>query len=150
MTDAMIQSHSLDNLSDIGLYFVANIGDRIRKGNFHRQEGVRGVLDHFRRGDIGDDHRALQRSVEFQNLHSDDLVWGANDDAVRMQGILNRRAFPQEFGVRDNIEIHIAAPVRLDNVTHKVTRANRDGGLIHDDLVAIHRCGNASRRAFNL
>ena len=53
------------------------------------------------------------------------------------------RAFAQEFGVGDDVEVYGAALVGLDDFADEVAGADGDGALVDDDLVAVQGAGDA-------
>ena len=68
-------------------------------------------------------------------------VVGADDDAVGLHEVLDRRAFLQELGVRDHVELDLGAALAerlLDALADLVGGADRHGGLVDDDPVLGH------------
>ncbi|MNC26374.1 hypothetical protein D3C75_745010 [compost metagenome] len=64
----------------------------------------------------------------------------SDNNPVRVECILNSRAFAQEFRSGDDIEGMIR--VGSDNFADFLVRPNRNGRLGHDDFVAFHRLGD--------
>ena len=70
--------------------------------------GVRGELDHLRRGDVAADDRRLDPRVEPLDDVAVGLVEGADDDPVRVHEVAHRRALGGELRVRDVADVREA------------------------------------------
>jgi hypothetical protein len=99
----------------------------IRVANIHDQHAVLGAVE----GRIQGAHQQGRL-----------LVVGADDDAVRLHEVLDRRTFLQELGVGDDGIGHVPQAALdeffLDGRAHLVGRANRHRALVDDDLVVRH------------
>ena len=76
-------------------------------------------------------------------------IVGADDDPVGLHEVLDRRAFLQEFGVRDHVELDAArralGECSRDRRAHLVGRAHRHGGLGDDDRCSGHVRADGAR-----
>src|SRR4029077_5557993 len=59
-------------------------------------------------------------------------------DAVRPQGVLDGGALAEELGVGDDVEVDRTGLGPGDHLPDELAGAHRDGGLVHDHLVAVH------------
>ncbi len=70
-------------------------------------------------------------------------VVGPDHDAVRLEEVVDGRPFLQELGVRDDRERVLRE--RRHHVPDPGRRPHRHRGLVDEDLVAVHRAGDAPR-----
>ena len=90
------------DLLDVAADLLAEIGDFVDEGDLGGEEGVGGVFDQFGGAPCGVEHRRLveiERPVEVRHHLLGALVGGADDDAVGMLEVLDRRAFAQELRI---------------------------------------------------
>ena len=72
-------------------------------------------------------------------------VLDADDDAIGLQEVLDRRALLQELRIAHDAErMRRLAP---NDVAHECARADGHRALVDDDLVAVHRPGDLARDA---
>ena len=103
--DARVEAHALHDLADVRARRLADVGDGVDERDLGGEEGVGGVLDHLRGGQVGDDHRALERRVQLHQRHRHLLGGRADHDAVRPQRVLDGRALAEELGIGDHVEL---------------------------------------------
>ena len=102
-----------------------------------RQLGARAIHHHDRRAG------ARERLVQRHHHLGAARVLGADHDAIGLHEILDRGALLQEFGVADDAErVRRLAP---DDRPDLLGGADRDGALVDDDLVAVHRPADVLR-----
>ena len=111
------------------------------------------MLDEFRGADVRFQNGGQNGLVNaLDDVHGAFRV-GADDDAVRVQQVVHRAAFPQEFRVGDDVKFHAGACIALDGLAHFLPGFNRNGGFVHNDLVAHFRfqhLGDFPRHFFNV
>ena len=66
----------------------------------------------------------------------------ADDDAIGLHEVLDRRALLQELRVADDAER--MRGLLADDLAHLLAGADRHGALVDDDLVAVHRLGDVA------
>ena len=86
----------------------------------------------------------VQRAIDLRHHRLGALVLDADDDAVGALEILDRRAFAQEFGIGDDVEIRLRVGL-ADDALDLVAGADRHGRLGDDHRIALERL--ADRRA---
>ena len=86
-------------------------------------------------------------------------VVGANDDTVRVKGVVDRRAFAEKLRVAGDAEYDGVRQLgmRFDDAfphqrLHQVSGSDRHRGLVHDDAEpgGVHRGADAAGRAFEV
>ena len=115
------------NLFHISIQLFAQIGDDVRIADLQRQKRIRCVLDQFRAVDRSNQklrfgfrraailvHRAAEFTLQDRLVNaahglSRGFVVHAHHDAVGMEKIENRRAFPQELGIGHHGEAFASA-----------------------------------------
>ena len=70
-------------------------------------------------------------------------VLGADDDAVRLHEVVDGRTLLEELGVADDAER--MRGLAADDLADLGGRPDRDGALVDDDLVAVHRAREIPR-----
>ena len=106
---------------------LAKIGDLVDEGDLHREEGIGRIFDQLGRSARREQHRRLveeQRPVDLRHDVARELALDADDDAVGMLEVLDRRAFAQEFRVGHDGEIG-ARILLADDALDLVTRTHR-------------------------
>ena len=78
------------------------------------------------------------------------VVACAHHNAVGMQKIDDRRAFAQELGVRNHIELFLIDAVPVQHAANPVVGVDRNGALLHDHLVALDRARNLRHHSLNV
>ena len=66
----------------------------------------------------------------------------AHHDAVGMQKLIDRRAFAQKFGVRDDIELLRLHAMAVQHTANPFAGMDRHRTLFHNHLVAVDGAGN--------
>ena len=97
--------------------------------------------------------RAGKGSVELAHDVSGLLGRSAHNHAVRFHEVLNGRAFLEEFGVGDDLEIQLQPPhvqILLNDGGHAVGRAHGHGGLVHNDEVILHELSDLVGHLFDI
>jgi hypothetical protein len=117
---------------------LADVGDLVDERDLRGQERVGGELDHLRALDVGAHERRVERRVEVDDGVARPVAVVADDDAVRVQEVLDRRALLEELGAGDVAEAALALLVeqaldrraRPDGTVDFITSAWRsDGGI---------------------
>ena len=67
---------------------------------------------------------------------------GAEDNSVRMEKILDRGAFAQEFGIRGHVKERPRDAIPFDGASDPVIGIDRHRALLNDDLIRVNRTGN--------
>ena len=96
--DAVVQAHPARDLDDVGAGLLAHVGDLVDERDLRRQEGVGGELDHLGALDVGAHERRLERRVELDDRVAGPVALVADDDAVGLEEVLDRRALLEELG----------------------------------------------------
>jgi hypothetical protein len=92
---------------------------------------------------------ALERRIEFAHHVDRARILGADDDAVGLHEVFQRRPFLEELGVGDDAVVD-AFPARSEffgkRRLHLVGGTHRHGRFIDDDLVPGHEAAHVARR----
>ena len=94
---------------------LAEIGDLVDEGDLGGEKRVGGVFDQFGGAPAGVHDRRLvevERPVDFGHHLARALVVGADDDAVGVLEVLDRRAFAQKFRIGDDDDVGLRAASR--------------------------------------
>ena len=137
MADALVVAHAQHHVVDVGPDGLAHRGHGVDERELGGQEGVAGVLDGLRRGGVGDHQRRRHADVERGHPDGGSLVVAADDDAVGVEEVVDRRALPQELRVRHHVDV--AAPQGLLDLAG---RAHRHGRLVHHDRLGGQQGGD--------
>jgi hypothetical protein len=65
------------------------------------------------------------------------LVAGAHHDAVGMQEVNDGRAFAEELGIRDHVEVLRGYTMAMQHPADPLVGVDRDRAFFHDDLVTL-------------
>jgi hypothetical protein len=107
-SDSLVTSDGVGQVCDVGVDDFAYFGHRVDEGNLGCKEGIRGDLDQFGGGEIGDDDRG-PGLVDFLVYLPDGFLGGvtanAENDAVRAERVADREAFPEELRVPDEFAV---------------------------------------------
>ena len=136
------------DLLNVGADLLAKIGDLVDEGDLHRQKGVGGIFDQFRRAACSEQHRRLvdeERPVDLRHHVACELAFGADDDAVRMLEVLDRRAFAQELRIGNNGDIG-ARVLLADDALDLVARTHRYGRFGDHDRLPLEGARDLARR----
>ena len=143
--DAIIEADAARHFLHVGADSFAEIGDLVDEGDLHREEAVGGVLDQLRRAALGEEDRRLvqeERTIKLVHDIARALVIGAaDDDAVGALEVVDRRAFAQKFGVRDDRELRVRVGF-LDDGFDLIAGADRHRRFGDDDRIALHQAGD--------
>lgn len=90
-------SDSREYIVDVGVEVRAEFGERVRVGQFHRQERIRSVFDGLGTDRVGDHHCGAYRRVLICDPLSGGRIVAAEDDAVGVEKVLHCVAFTQEL-----------------------------------------------------
>ena len=142
--DPLVVAHPDGHLPHVGTQRLADVGDLVDEADAGGQEGVRGVLDHLRRAQVGDHNGRPQGQVELGHLLGRLAVQGAQHDAVGVHEVVDGRTLPQELGIGDDAEGDRLGLVLPDDVGHPVARAHGNGGLVDDDHRMVHHLGDGT------
>ena len=74
----------------------------------------------------------------------------AQHDAVGVEEIGNRSAFPQKLGVRSDVERLGFSAVAKHYGTYPIAGVDGDSALLDNDFVAVNRPGNFSGDGFHI
>src|SRR5215472_7895188 len=121
-TDSLVQSDAGHNFGHFGADTLADVRDFVREADLHREEGVRGVLNHFRAGDGSRYHRDLahgsrargerrideflvhERAIEIAHDFHGLAVFRSDYDAVGVERVMNGGAFAKKLRVAGHAE----------------------------------------------
>ena len=148
--DARVGADGAADLVDVGADELAEVRDLVHERDARRQHRVGGVLGQLGAGAVHDHDRragARERRVELVHHLGAARVVGADDDAIGLHEVVDRRALLQELGIADDAER--VRGLAADDLAHLLARADRHRALVDDDLVAVHRARRrrARRRA---
>ena len=141
--DAVVQAHAARHVIHVGAGALAQIGDLVDEGDLGGEEGVGRVFDQLRGAAADIKHRRgvqIKRPVDFGHHGARRFIVAADDDAVRVLEIVDRRAFAQEFRVGDDVHVGFRPHVAQDALD-LVAGADRHGRFGHH-----HRRGRQKRR----
>jgi len=155
------------NLIDVGAHGFADGSDRVDERNLHGEKSVGGVLDQLRALGGSDDDgsgngstvglrngvRALvitaagERSVDFAENLGGALGVTADDDAVGKKEVGNGGAFPQELGIRSDVEGRGVGAVPQNDLANPLAGIDGHRTLLDDYFVSVDAAGDfASHR----
>ena len=103
--EPVVEPDSLGDLDHVGAERLADIRDLVDKADPRHEEGVRGELDHLRRGNVRMDDRSLQGPVQSRHRLAVIPGEGADHHAVRMREVVHGRSFREELRVRDVADV---------------------------------------------
>jgi hypothetical protein len=106
--DAAVEPHSPGYRLDLAADLFAKVRDIIDKADLERKERVRRVFDQLGICRVGDEQGRLaprERRIKLFKQGGCASIVGADDDAVRMQEVLDRRALAQELGIGGDREV---------------------------------------------
>ena len=171
LADATVRTQGSSQRGDVPAGGVAEVGDGIDEADLGGEEGVRARLHQLRGGGV---HHHQRRAfgqgfgVDLPDKLFDllaVLVPSPDDDAVRVQGVVHRRGFPEELGVprngaargRGRILLSLRALLAvlllggcvrrraLDEPVHPFLQhrggPDGDGGLPQQDVIAAQQRG---------
>ena len=108
----------------------------VHEGDARGEHGVGGVLGQLGRARVHEEDRVARCARTARRARAmicaGPLALDADDHAVGLDEVVDRRALLEELGVGDDVELGCA--VRLaDRLAHLVGGAHRHGALVHDD-----------------
>jgi hypothetical protein len=119
---------------------------KLMLGGEHRVGGVLGELGAAHVHEQGALVVAVEGLVDLAHALLCARRAGADEDAVGLEEVGDRRAFLEEFGVGDDVEGDPSRRARRGParclLLHLVGGADGDGGFVHDDPVARHVAGD--------
>jgi hypothetical protein len=148
--DPSVVAHALGDQLHVGADPVADLGDLVDEGDLGGQERVRGVLDHLGGAPVAGHDRAAEPLVQPGDGLGRGQLGRADDDAVRREEVLERRALAQELGVGDDPDRPRAA-VPVEPLLDAVAGTGWHGALDRDDRALAQqrrqRLGGAPQEA---
>ncbi len=143
------------HLVDVRSRGLAQGGDRIDGRNALGEEGVGHKLGELGRPEIGSDDPFAGHppGVNVDQFAHGRLAarraFAADENAVGMAQILDRRALGEKLGIGKNLEVAVGR-VRTENGQDGLCRLHRDGAFFHDDLRALCHAGDHARRILDV
>ena len=152
VADPRIRADTEAHFLDVRAHSLSQVREFVHEADLRREHRVRSVLGQLRGAHVHHDHSltvARERIVEHLQQFGRPWIVGADDDAVRLHEVGDRRALLQELGVRDDVELDAGIALlerRGDTGPNLVGGTDRYGRLGHDDPVLVHvladRAGN--------
>jgi hypothetical protein len=145
-TNPPIRANRLSHLIHVRADQLAHVRNLVHERDAGRQDGVRRVLAQLGAGRIHHhDWRAGSRERRVQLPHHTrrSLIVAADDDAVRLHEVFDRRTLLQELRIAHDAEgmRGLAGDGRVD----AFGRPDRDRALVHDDGVFVDRASDGPR-----
>src|SRR5258708_7445503 len=115
--NTLVHSHTLRHHMDICAYQVTKICNLVNERYLGRQKSVCSVLDQLgglRRSNDDGCFNQINRSVQVTQDGDRLFFSAADDDPIRMQEVIYRRAFAQEFRIGSNREATIRGLVLIN------------------------------------
>ena len=132
-TDARVVAHADRDLRHVGVDHLAQVRDRVDERDLRREERVRRVLDHLGGRRIGDEHRRFDRCVQRADVHRALGVVAPDDDAIRVEEVVDRVTLAQELRVRrDGHAVGRCARFR-EHPLHEARRTDGNRRLVDHD-----------------
>ena len=141
--DAVVEAHAAGDLDHVGAGLLADVGDLVDERDLRGQERVGGELDHLGALDVRAHDRRVERRVELGHRVARPVAVVADDDAVGLEEVLDRRALLEELGAGDVAEALLA--LLAERALDVVAGAARHGRL-HHQRVAVGRRASRRRR----
>jgi len=135
-----VHAHGFCDGLNVGADGLADVGDLVDEGDLGGQEGVAGIFDQFGSFDVGKDEGCfdeIEGAVDlFHNL-TGAVGLGADDDPVGAHKVADGAAFPEKFGVGDDVKGDFLGLVGRDDLPDAGAGADGDGGFVDDDFVVV-------------
>ena len=128
--DPGVHPHPPGHRPDIGPDLLTEAGDLVDEGDLGGQKGVGGILDHLGAAPVHQQHRPSQRGVDLHQQVGGFLLFGADDDAVGVGGIIDGRPLAQEFRIGDHLPGAGGGTI-LKEIMQGVSGADRHRALDH-------------------
>ena len=136
--DPVIQADAPRNRRDIDAKRLAQIGHNIDERDLGGEEGVRRLLDEFRRRHAREHDRAVEvRLVEVEQERPRAGTVRADDDAVGLKKVADRRALAEEFRIARDLELVLWPGQASNGPVDPPGGAGGNGALLDDELVAV-------------
>ena len=132
--EPVVEPDALGDLDHVGAGRLADVGDLVDEADPRHQEGVRGELDHLRRGHVAAHDRRAERLVERGHRLAVGRCERADDHAVRPHEVLDGGSLGQELRIRDVADV--CEPARVERLAHLLAGADGHGAL-HDQQRAL-------------
>ena len=149
--DAVVETDAVGDVENIGAETLAQVGDFVDEGHLHRQEHVGRIFDHLRAATRRIDDPpavAFDGPVDLPHHLARAVVLDPDDDSVGPLEVLDRRAFAQEFWIRDDGERTLRR-VLGDDALDLVACADRDRRLNHDNGEVFDNLADSASRVVN-
>jgi hypothetical protein len=134
--DARVEAHAPGHQLDVGSGPLAHPGHRVDEADLGGQEGVGGVLDQLGGGPVGGQEGrtgALKdRVVELAQGGQAPLGAGADDHAVRVEGVGHGRPLAQELGVGGDLPVGLGPGLAGDHLGDPLAGLHRHRRLLAD------------------
>jgi hypothetical protein len=143
--DAAVEADAAADVLDVAAHGVAEVRDLVDQGDARRQHRVGGVLRHLgalRRHEQDWIAGAHERLVELFHDRAGAVAVVADDDAIRLWKSRSRRLL-EELGIGD--DVHRMRRAAADDLADARRGADRNGALVDDDFVVVHRVADLLR-----
>ncbi len=153
IADARVAADAVTHLFDVGVQLLGQIGHLVDKADLGGEHGVGRILGQLGAAHVHEDHLVLltaERAVALPHQAADLVGVGADHDARPPAEVIDGRPFLEKFRVGTDIEGLLGATLGQglrDGLTNPVGGAHRHGGLVDDDLVALHVLTDGARHA---
>ena len=150
-TDAAIGPDRLPHAIHVRAKQLADIGDLVHERDAGREKRVGGVLRQLRARAVHDhDRRAGTGEWLIQRDHhvGAALILGADDHAIGLHEVVNRRALLEEFGIADHGERVLG--LAGDDLADALRGPDRNRALVDNHPVAVHRLADVAGHRFDV
>src|SRR5262249_11230181 len=149
--DAIVEPDAARDFRHVGTDRLAQVGDLADEGDLHRQKRIGRVFDQLGRAALGVEQRRrveVERAVEFRHALTCARIVAADDDAVGMFEIADRRALAQELRIRHHRYVGVGTRL-ADDALDLVAGADGYGRLGDDQREALERGRDLAGRSVN-
>ena len=150
VADARISADANPHFLNIRAQPLGQIGDLVHETDFGGQQGVGGVFGQFRRAHVHFDQAvaiAVERRIQRPQQSGGLVIVAADDDPVRAHEVGHRDAFLEKFRVGNHGEREFQTAFGEnagDGFPHHISGADRHGGFIDHDPVAVQVLANGA------
>ena len=134
----MVEAHAVGDRAHVGADLLAHVGDLVDERDLGGQERVGGVLDHLGRGHAGAHDVGVDAAVEGFDRRAVLVPEAADDDAVRIEEVLDGGALAQELRIGDVGDAGDAHGVEVGH--DPLAGAHRHGALHDQEALTSARC----------